>query len=620
MTRPRLRYATLGLIGAAVAALAIVGQVFPGVRLRAARLLQSADLIAPPLPPYVVPNAPADRVTARTQLVDALHVALGAHEYDLAASYNAVLSQEAFSRAYRVVRAWEARRDDTTGLFPFALSRWHNYWDSSAQAGNMYSHFYIASLYLDPIGVPSWAQTMRSERSICGALPCSIDLASGTVIQEELALRFGHVTEYGRDGLLSITERFGPGEWLDRLIEMTDEALRLAPVQTKRGPIPTNSTEFNGAQLQVLTRLYRITRNSRYLEMAERIADAYVFEVMPRLDGLTSDYWDFSAAMPLPLDSRFRPAAESVPGLFVLSLMDHGGELFAGLAELHLLERQLGRPQADAYRQPLMTLLDKLLAIGRNEDGLWVRTVDLNTLEPLNADIADTWGYNLLAYHIFDIAEGTERYAKDIAAMMQSVATQFSVDWEYGPQADGYADTIESMLYLLPWFDVPKAHAWVDSETEVMFLKQQDSGFVETFYLDGNFVRTALLYGQYKTQGIMPDVWSDTVRVGAALDRATDTLHVHVAAQEAWSGKLRFDTPRHSLILGMETNYPRVNSAPEWYVVEPDSFYTITDLDTGAVMTRAGQELAAGLEISLSGSESDIVRLAVRKHSSVLTR
>ena len=62
---------------------------------------------------------------------------------------------------------------------------------------------------------------------------------------------------------------------------------------------------------------------------------------------------------------------------------------------------------------------------------------------------------------------------------MRAAATKHSIAWE-GNQQDGYADAIESMLYLLPWFDIPECHYWVDDEIEVMFLKQQEDGFVES--------------------------------------------------------------------------------------------------------------------------------------------
>jgi hypothetical protein len=211
---------------------------------------------------------------------------------------------------------------------------------------------------------------------------------------------------------------------------------------------------------------------------------------------------------------------------------------------------------------------------------------------------------------MFDLAEGTDRYAHEVERAMRAVTTKHSIDWE-GDRADGYADTIESMLYLLPWFDLPEAHYWVDDEIEVMFLKQRSDGFVEGWFLDGNFVRTALMYAQYKTQGLSLDPWLESVRVGAAFDRDSDMLYVYVAAQEDWQGDLRFDTPRHRTIWNLPVEYPRVNGAPQWYVVEPEGVYLVTDLDTGRASSYSGQELAEGLPITLHGSRDNVLRLAV---------
>ncbi len=397
------------------------------------------------------------------------------------------------------------------------------------------------------------------------------------------------------------------------MVEGVDAILDAAYVETQAGVIPSNSSEVNGSQLQVLSRLYWRTGDERYLQMAERIAEAYLFEVLPKNDGLPTDYWDFVAGRPLPEDKRFRPEAESISGVYPFRLSDHGGEIISGLTELYFLERTLERPQADRYRQPLQAFLDKLLVTGRTGEGLWVHSIVSATLAPFDGNLSDTWGYNLSGLQTFDLAEGTQRYAAEIERTMRAVTTKHSIDWE-GDHADGYADAVESMLYLLPWFDAPEAHRWVDDEIEVMFLKQRFDGFVEGWFLDGNFVRTALMYAQYKTQGLRLDSWSEDVRLGAALDRDSDTLYVYLAAQEDWQGKLRFDPPRHRTIWNMPVEYPRVNGSPEWYVVKAEGTYLVTDLDSGETSRHSGQELLDGLSVALSASQGNTLRLTIAPH------
>ena len=584
----------------------------PAVKDRVRGRLQRAGLLPPQLPLYVEPIAPPDRVTARRLVVATLHDALDNGDYEQAAMLNATLSQEAFQRAYRTLRAWETVRDPKTGLVPYAVSPFHRFWNGKDTAADVYPHLLIASTYLDPDGATSWAQVIANEHEICGEMACRIELDSGAVVEEDLDTRIFGTSEYAKDGLLAVVERFGRGPWFDRMVELVDAILDAAYVETSAGLISSNGTEANGELLQVLTRMYWATEEERYLHAAERIGEAYLFEVLPGNQGLPADYWDFDAHRSLAEDDRFRPVAESVAEARPFRLVDHGGEIIPGLTELYFVERIQNRPQADRYREPLQQFLEKILVTGRTEEGLWYKSVDIDTLEPLDDSLVDTWGYILNGFQTYDLAEGTDRYAAEIARAMKAVATKHSVNWE-GDWQDGYADAIESMLYLLPWFDIPECHYWVDDEIEVLFLKQRTDGFLEGWYLDGNFVRTALMYAQYKTQGVVLDPWREHVRVGAALDRDGDTLHVYLAAQESWSGRVRFDTPRHRTIWNLPVEYPRLNQAPEWFVVEPEGSYLVTDLDTGEEELYVGQELAEGLPVTLGGSQEGVLRLAVSR-------
>jgi len=602
----------LGVVGLVALGVAVVTVPAFKFQARVRGRLQQAGILPAALPLYSEPIAPADRVTARRLIVASLHDALARHDYEQAAMLNAMLGQEAFQRAYRTLKAWEAVRDPDTGLLPWALTSHYQEWDVNRIGANLFSHLLIASHYLDPENKALWEHVLAYERETCGPMPCSLEFGSGKVIEADLDTLIRGASEYTRDGLLAVAERFGPGPWFDRMIEGVDAILDAAYVQAQAGAIPANSTEVNGSQLQILSRLYWATGEERYLQMAERIAEVYLFEVLPGHQGLPTDYWDFETQRPLPEDTRFRPPAESIPGVYPFRLTDHGGEIISGLAELYFLERMLDRPQADLYRQPLQEFLDRILVTGRTDEGLWYHSVVVDTLEPFDDNVSDTWGYNLCGFQTFDLAEGTDRYAQEIERTMRAVATKHSIDWE-GERQDGYADTIESMLYLLPWFDIPEAHYWVDDEIEVMFLKQRPTGFVEGWFLDGNFERTTLMYAQYKTQGLYLAPWSESIRVGAALDRDSDTLYVYLAAQEDWEGALRFDTPRHRNIWHLPDEYPRVNGSPQWYVVEPEDAYLVTDLDTGEGSLYSGQELAEGLPVVLSKSQGNVLRLAVSR-------
>jgi hypothetical protein len=560
-------------------------------------VLRKAGLAEPPWSERMVttPILPPGRVSARRFVVVDLHKALARGDFEQAAQLNSILAQEALQRAYRAMEAWKTMRDPKTGLVPKSTHPGLAYWDPEDVAADLFPFLLLTSQYLDQDSQDLWLETLTSEREICGSMPCSIKLYSGQVINEDRQRALFSASEYAKDGLLAITERFGQGPWFERMEEVMNALIDAAYVQTEAGRICDKGTEANGEMLQVLSRLYWATGNDRYLEMAERIAEAYLFDVFPKNRYLPATYWDFSAGQPQSEDFRLR---------------DHGSEIVPGLAELYLLEKLHGRPQAQRYREPLKLFLDAMLALPRTEDGLWYNSVDARTGEALDARPVDTWGYILLGYQTFDMAEGSDVYKSEIERVMRAAASRWSFSWEEN-YLDGYADTIESMLYFLPWYDIPECQHWVDDEIEVMLEKQSGSGFVEQWYLDGNYIRTALLYATYKTQGIRLTPWQEHVRLGAVYDSDTGELYVHLSADADWEGSLQFDLPRHQTIWNLPFEYPRLNGTPEWFTVGPENTYTIINLDTGEEFTRSGQQLAKGLAVTLGEGKGDMLRLKV---------
>lgn len=517
----------------------------------------------------------------------ALHRALERRDFKQAALLNSILAQEAFQRAYRALKAWENLRDPETGLVPRFAPPKKAYWNAKDTAADLFSFLLLASQYLDKDNEQLWLNTLAKEREICGPMTCTIRFRPTRVVEEDLSnLIFGG-SEYVKDGLLAVTERSGRGPWFVRLEEITQALIDAAYVETKSGKICSSTTEVNGEMLQVLSRCYWATQKDEYLQMAERIAEAYLFDIFPNNQYLPASDWNF---------------AQGEPASSYFSFRDHGSEIIAGLTELYLLEKTQGRPQAARYREALKRFLDLILVVGRTEDGLWHNTVDIKTHEPLDKYVVDTWGYILSAYQMFDIAEGTSIYADEIKRTMRAAAARKSFAWE-GQHHDGYADAIESMLYLLPWFDISECHHWVDDEIGVMFRMQSPSGFVSEGYLDGNFIRTSLLYAVYKTQGVMADPWREDVYLGAVYDRDKKELHVCLSADAQWEGVLEFDLPRHRTIWNLPFEYPRLNGTPEWFVVEPQDTYAVVDLNTGEESFHSGQSLAKGLAVTLDEKE-----------------
>ena len=84
--------------------------------------------------------------------------------------------------------------------------------------------------------------------------------------------------------------------------------------------------------------------------------------------------------------------------------------------------------------------------------------------------------------------------------MLNSVTRLDFYKWERGDM-DGYADTLESAMYLLRYVDNPDAAEWVDEQMAVLYGYQREDGAVTDENIDGNFIRTVMLYGRWLTRG-----------------------------------------------------------------------------------------------------------------------
>jgi hypothetical protein len=111
---------------------------------------------------------------------------------------------------------------------------------------------------------------------------------------------------------------FGRSPWFYRMADMTATVMRYAAVKSDFGNLPDTGAELNGDVLQSQVRLAPMTGDRRYLEWAERIADAYVREVLPRNHWLPGYTWDF--------------AAHTGPDR--MNLRDHGNEMVVHLGRL----------------------------------------------------------------------------------------------------------------------------------------------------------------------------------------------------------------------------------------------------------------------------------------------
>ena len=203
---------------------------------------------------------------------------------------------------------------------------------------------------------------------------------------------------------------------------------------------------------------------------------------------------------------------------------------------------------------------------------------------------------------------GETRYRDAVRRVLGNLGKYRNWCWEPSGNAkdaklgsfDGYADSIESAIYLVNREPVPAALEWIDSEMKVMLAMQRADGHVEDWYGEGNFNRTALLYALMKSQGVRAAPWKPGLRVGAVREGGGVLVSLSAAA------RVEFDYARHRSVMNWQRNYVRLNEFPEWFVVDENGLY---ELRQGArePMVRLGSEMIAGVD--LGPGEWTVVRI-----------
>jgi hypothetical protein len=519
------------------------------------------------------------------------------------ARLNGVLSTEAFDRAARVTVRWLDRRDPATGLFPHTLRPRGRYFSYGDVGADLFPFLAITTRYLVTDRYPEILDALASERRISPGFPQDRMFDSLKPREREPREQMLANVEYAKDGLLTLVEVLGPDPWLGRIDEVMDAVLGASNVPTADGPIPSDAAEVNGSVLQVLARLAWSREDPRAIAMARRIADVYLDDTLPVTGNIPPERWDFMN--------------RSSIGEPQLHLGDHGDEIVSGLIEWHRVERRLELPEAIGHRDVIDRMLDRLLTVGRTPSGLWYDGIMIPGGEVYDRTLNDNWGYlgqaylNQASLHRA-AADGNKdtamRYEQAAREMLHGASGATYHDWEQGDM-DGYADTLESALYLLRYLDDPDAARWVDEQVAVLYGFQRDSRVVTDENIDGNFIRTVMLYGRWLTQGSRIEPWAPSVSLGATRDGSCVQIHLH--SLTAWDGLLLFDTPRHQQYLRLAVDYPRLNQWQEWWVAEPGQRYSVTLPDSSTV-DMSGDQLAAGLPLTLEPARQYPVRVCPR--------
>lgn len=505
----------------------------------------------------------------------------------LRARANAARFEADVEASRRVLQAWLKHADPKNLLLPDNPGDEHAKWIYTPHnsAADLYPYLILTAELTDrDLYRGRMMEMLRNEvryTTVQESIPANLKLASGELGPPSL---FG-AGEYAKDGLIAVTEYLGRTPYFYRMVDMTADAMNRAPVATRFGNLPAKDAELNGDYLQTLVRLATMTGDRRFLEWGRRIADAYIEEVLPGTNGLPAFNWDF----------------EHHTGDTRLKLRDHGNEMVVGLVLQYALENYLGSPRAARYRPVIARMLDRIVE-SANPDGLLYNEIDTATLAPLNKGLSDNWGYVYGAVYTFYMCTGEAKYRDAVRRVLGNLPKYRNWNWEPSKRErlkdlgsfDGYADSIESAIYLYNREPVPAAGEWIDSEMLVMLKMQRPDGHIEDWYGEGNFNRTALLHAYQQSAGVRPTWWHPGMQVGAV--REGERLYLSYAGPGETS--LRFDRARHRRDLNFDKNYVRLNEFPEWYTVDENTLYTVRSAAGGKPQVLLGSELIEGVEFA----------------------
>ncbi|MFT7162264.1 MAG: hypothetical protein ACI9GZ_003453 [Bacteroidia bacterium] len=501
------------------------------------------------------------------------------------AQANGSLVNEGFERCRRFVDDWLKQADPETGLIPRNLDQNTDIWNAKDAAADNYPFMVLTTALTDPeLFEGRMLDMLKTETRLTSRIdnmPDTYSFSKKGFAKTEpdlKAILFGS-SEYIKDGLLPLTEWLGHSPWSDRMIAILDDIWKYAPVETDYGNIVSTNDELNGEMLQVLSRVYWMTGEQKYLDWAIRLGDYYLFE-----------------------DNHPTRNFEN------LRLRDHGCEVVSGLCELYASVNFANIKKKKAYQPHIHEMLDRILEVGRNEDGLFH-----NAINPKNGTIkwdgtADTFGYTLNGFYTVYQIDSIESYRTATLKILSVLNEKYrDFDWEHG-SSDGYADAIEGALNLYAREPLASTAEWIDSETQVMWsmqdsshmanaLKWQGSGIIEGWHGDGNFARTTIMYCLWKTQGMTVHPWRSDIEVGAVMNG--NDLMISVSVKKDWKGNLRFDSPRHKTVMKMPFDWPRINQLPEWFTPLENMNFELIRLNDQKSQRYSEEQLWDGVPVSL---------------------
>ena len=499
------------------------------------------------------------------------------------AERNGRAATEALYRCHAFVKGWLAYCDPKSGLFPRNLKESRDFWNGRDSAADNYPFMVLTAALTDrPLLDGKMLEILKTEARLTKRVDrlCDDFMFSTQGWRREKIMLDEIIfdnSEYVKDGLIPLTEWLGKSPWSERGVGIIEDVWKNAPIETPFGKIPTLNFEVNGDLLQACSRLYWFTGERKFLDWAIRLGDYYLL-------------------------GKNHPTRDMTR----LGLSDHACEVINGLSELYVAVSASDPQKREAYRAPLHEIFDSILKYARNPDGLLYSSFNPKTGEH-SAALCDTWGYNYDGFYTMWLMDKTEAYRDAVRQALGNLKGKY-VGAPWGDKsADGYADSIEGAINLVNREPVAGALDWIDSQIRLMWAKQHADGVIEGWHGDGNFARTSIMFAMMKTQGVHAEPWRADLRLGAVRDG--EGILISLAADQAWNGRLVFDTPRHKTNMRLPLDYPRINQFPEWFTVEAGKKYELAGLGRGKTGNESGETLKAGARIELKAGEELRIRV-----------
>lgn len=493
---------------------------------------------------------------------------------------NSKQANEGYVRSLDFTKAWLGKTDSISGLIPSNLTRKTDLWEPHNSAADNYPFMVLTAFMLDKeLYNGELLEMLKTEKKLTSrikSLPDTYSFSRQDFKNDELNMGeviFG-TSEYIKDGLIPLNEYIGKSPWQDRMMEMLDD---LSEYMTEPSYLEkyfdrtASIEEVNGEMLQTLSRVYWMTGEQKYLDWAINIGDYYM------------------------------KGERDLSEIEYLRIRDHGCEIIGGLSELYVTLHFANPEKKKEYTAALYKLLDRVLEVGRNEDGIFYNAVNAKTGEIIDKGVVDNWGYVFDAYYSVWMVDKKEIYRQAVLNGFKNMNEKYrNYKWE-GNSHDGYADALESGINLYNREPVQELKSWIDSEMQVMFNMQQPDGILGGWHGDGNFARTAIMYSLWKTQGAHIYPWRNDVYIGA--EKSGNQTYFIIASENDWEGNLIFDAQRHKTILNLPIDYPGINQFPEWFTAQNGNQYSIVSSNKKLSGNYSGKELLKGIPIKITAGE-----------------